>query len=171
MEKKGVDRKRKKCKTYTDRNGRVCTKCKKYKEYEHYFRQDNTKTKRSPTCKKCKYKYFLDKKENIYKARKKWTHNNIEKARGYALKYYYKNRSKFLKNNRKRRKENPEKFYARGVLYRAIGSKIIIKPKMCSECLKNGKVHAHHKNYLNPLDVVWLCPICHAKKHYKQSYL
>jgi hypothetical protein len=27
------------------------------------------------------------------------------------------------------------------------------------------KVHAHHKNYLEPLNVVWLCAKCHHRLH------
>lgn len=27
------------------------------------------------------------------------------------------------------------------------------------------KVHAHHRDYTKPLDVVWLCPKCHHRLH------
>jgi ribosomal protein S27AE len=27
------------------------------------------------------------------------------------------------------------------------------------------KVHAHHRDYSKPLDVIWLCPKCHNRLH------
>ena len=37
----------------------------------------------------------------------------------------------------------------------------------CEECGKDGLLHAHHKNYQEPLDVLWLCPKCHKAEHRK----
>lgn len=34
----------------------------------------------------------------------------------------------------------------------------------CNVC-GNEKSQAHHPDYKNPLDVVWLCRECHAKEH------
>jgi len=40
------------------------------------------------------------------------------------------------------------------------------KPTECSECGKDGRLHAHHPNgYDDPYDVVWLCPSCHHAAH------
>lgn len=40
--------------------------------------------------------------------------------------------------------------------------------KVCKEpCLFCGRedVHAHHRDYSKPLDVIWLCPKCHHRLH------
>ncbi|MDK1020209.1 MAG: hypothetical protein QGD90_01045 [Candidatus Hydrogenedentes bacterium] len=42
------------------------------------------------------------------------------------------------------------------------GGKII--RRSCSAC-GAPKAQAHHKDYSQPLDVVWLCQRCHAKEH------
>lgn len=42
----------------------------------------------------------------------------------------------------------------------------IKKAKLCDECKKSHKrLHGHHDDYANPLEVRWLCPKCHAQWH------
>lgn len=77
---------------------------------------------------------------------------------------------------RKRRwnKQNkdPFKSAARRAVRSAIEKGVMERPKNCSDCGKEAirsdgvtaiQAH-HHAGYLNPLDVLWLCPKCH-KKH------
>lgn len=44
----------------------------------------------------------------------------------------------------------------------------IDKPSRCSVCQEPANVrdmHGHHKDYTKPLDVVWLCRVCHQAAH------
>lgn len=45
----------------------------------------------------------------------------------------------------------------------------IVRPEFCSECKRLCKPEAHHEDYSRPLDVVWLCRACHAKRHRKYT--
>jgi len=68
-------------------------------------------------------------------------------------------RNKFDANSR-------DKQYARLAVKGALGKGLIIKPNVCSDCGKNGRIEAHH--YLGYekehwLDVQWFCPKCHVK--------
>ena len=53
---------------------------------------------------------------------------------------------------------------------RAVKNGDLIKPKICTVCGKNpGKnkrgrsnLQAHHEDYARPLDVEWLCVVCHG---------
>lgn len=58
---------------------------------------------------------------------------------------------------------NPEKVRARLAVQRAIKVGELVRPLECSSCGKRGPTEAHHENYANWLDVVWLCKGCHAR--------
>lgn len=61
---------------------------------------------------------------------------------------------------------NPDKRAAHVILGNAIKSGRVTKPCECQECgNSNGKIHGHHHDYAFPLDVKWVCPMCHTKIH------
>jgi transposase-like protein len=39
----------------------------------------------------------------------------------------------------------------------------------CEMCGKEDNIHAHHDDYDKPLNVRWLCPICHKDWHIKNG--
>ena len=39
-----------------------------------------------------------------------------------------------------------------------------LKRQPCVRC-GDEKTYAHHEDYDKPLDVVWLCPVCHKQRH------
>lgn len=54
----------------------------------------------------------------------------------------------------------------------ALRSGALVRPQTCSKCeqpptanLGRGAVQAHHEDYSKPLDVTWLCPRCHTRRH------
>lgn len=57
----------------------------------------------------------------------------------------------------------PEKVKAISTLNRAVHRKKI--EKLPCEICGRQDVHAHHEDYSKPLEVIWLCPICHKKWH------
>ncbi|MDX1489368.1 MAG: ABC transporter substrate-binding protein, partial [Acidiferrobacterales bacterium] len=61
--------------------------------------------------------------------------------------------------------ENPEKKAAHSILRSAVKSGKICKPETCQDCGSGGRIHGHHEDYTRPIDVEWLCPSCHAKRH------
>ena len=54
---------------------------------------------------------------------------------------------------------------AHAAVARAIKSGKLWRPLRCNQCLREGKVHGHHTDYSNPLEVIWLCPPCHRLEH------
>jgi hypothetical protein len=66
---------------------------------------------------------------------------------------------------KKREDRIPEARRAYSALRNAIKTGAIIKPSSCSRCGKECEpsgLHGHHKDYLKPLEVEWMCPRCHA---------
>ena len=62
-----------------------------------------------------------------------------------------------------------QKGRARALVAEAIRDGKLTRVHACSSCqlvaAVNGAVVAHHEDYDKPLDVVWLCWSCHAKRH------
>lgn len=57
---------------------------------------------------------------------------------------------------------NPEKTEAHRLMKNALRRGELVKADVCEECGAGGLLHGHHEDYSQPLDVVWLCPRCHA---------
>lgn len=57
------------------------------------------------------------------------------------------------------------KHAARTALARAVKVGKVERPIHCGDCGILGPTHGHHEDYDKPLDVVWLCRACHAKRH------
>jgi len=61
------------------------------------------------------------------------------------------------------REENPLAYQAQTAVGNALRDGRLFK-EPCVMC-GDQNVHAHHKDYSKPLDVVWLCPKCHHRLH------
>lgn len=60
-------------------------------------------------------------------------------------------------------KLNPEKLRAKWTVRYAVKTGKL-KPQPCVRCGKK-KTETHHDDYTKPLDVVWMCRVCHRKEH------
>lgn len=53
-----------------------------------------------------------------------------------------------------------------GLLNRAVKDGKIVKPSNCQKCCRKvttKNLHAHHFDYAQPYNVVWLCALCHRR--------
>ena len=60
--------------------------------------------------------------------------------------------------------KNPTQDNAHKALNTALKAGKIIKPDRCQSCGRNdseSRLCAHHYDYSRPLDVIWLCSVCH----------
>jgi hypothetical protein len=69
----------------------------------------------------------------------------------------------------KYRKNNPEKYKAHQIVNSCLRSGKI-KKRPCEYCGTKKRICAHHDDYSKPLDIIWLCTVCHHKRH-KGIYL
>lgn len=44
----------------------------------------------------------------------------------------------------------------------------ILTRQPCEECGSSTKVEAHHDDYTKPLQIRWLCKLCHADHHFAE---
>ncbi len=108
---------------------------------------------------------------------RQWRANNPEKVREINRRYRENNKEKIAEwkkmhpesvNEHKRRWEinNAEKHRAHRTIDNKVNSGRMNKPTHC-ECCGNGPciTQGHHEDYSKPLDVLWLCDICHRKTH------
>ncbi len=156
--------------------GSICRRC-------DYERKDPKKENERKL--KLYYKNHDENREYKRIWKKNHDENNREYAREKGRFYYHKN----IEKNRERQNElakNPErrkrlaeytrKYRKEKGLFRKRANSLVehalkighlIRPSKCERCLKECKPDGHHEDYNKPLEVQWLCKICHNHKHNK----
>ena len=154
-----------------------CKECVRNRSREH-FKNNREKYNAKRT------KYYQDNKEQELKKCKEYYESNRErirkranelskkperrkKAREYSKIWIEKNRDKLRKNALRQNKMNPQKYEARRPIYMGVKYGFITKPKICEICKLEKKIEAHHLDYNQPLNVRWLCTLCHFHQHDK----
>jgi len=101
--------------------------------------------------KQCQNEWYLRNKELTAERRKKNRAKNPEKKREYDRLW--------AKAHRKERSTHAKVYYALKM------GKLVKGP--CNRCGATENIQGHHHDYDKPLDVEWLCPVCHGKEHRK----
>lgn len=126
-------------------------------------------------------KYKADYARNWRKANpekaKEMDRNNRQKQsmerKKYAKKYYedHKNEEEFkVRRNQRSIKHyyvHGDRAKARILVNKAVLRGKLVRPTICSNCVENKPVEGHHNDYLKPLDVIWLCKVCHENLHHQ----
>lgn len=60
---------------------------------------------------------------------------------------------------------NQQKRKAHNIVNNAIRDGVLTAPKQCERCPETENLHAHHEDYTKSLEVNWLCPTCHGRRH------
>lgn len=139
-----------------------CTKCGEEKPLDGFHKKTASSDGRASHCKACRARYWSE-TEDI---RARWT------------KYYIENADRFREQKARARKEDPvkaregdaryrerypERVKARKAVYHALRSGRLTMPEGCSMCPSVTRPEAHHEDCSRPLDVTWLCKLCHAE--------
>jgi len=69
------------------------------------------------------------------------------------------------KTKAKRASMGPDYMRAHNAVTRAVKAGRMVRPATCSRCPSTVRIQAHHDDYARALDVLWLCPVCHAARH------
>jgi len=135
-----------------------CKECGELKELDEFYNSWATKDRRGSKCKECLKKYA-----NKHRA------ENIESARDYDNERSRLPHRKALNKSvvTNYRKNNPERYYAHNAVNNAVRDNRLKKPNYCTRCGKGGIIHGHHHDYSKPLEVEWLCVVCHSQERGK----
>ena len=127
-----------------------CFKCLTVKDLTEFYKHPKMSDGRLNKCKECnKVDVRKNRSDNIdyYRAYDRERGNRQDSS--YCLKY---------------RNENPAKYRCHMIVSNAKRDGHLIE-KPCEMCKSDKSVHAHHDDYSKPLDVRWLCSICHSDWH------
>jgi len=135
-----------------------CFKCGKIKDMVYFYKHSEMADGHLGKCIACAKKDALaHRKKNLSRVRE------YDRTRG---KLPHRIRAN-VAHTKKYRKEYPLKYAASLLLNNAVRSGKIKKPQKCSACNAECRIMGHHEDYHKPLDVVWVCQICHKKIHSK----
>jgi len=127
-----------------------CFKCGEFKELSEFYKHPRMKDGHVNKCKECNKKDVRDNRaENVDYYRE------YDRARGNRQDYEY---------FKQYRIDNPNKYKAVTAVNNAIRSKKLFRDT-CEICGQSEKIHAHHDDYLKPLNVRWLCAAHHKQWH------
>ena len=150
---------------------KTCTECGATKELVDFYKHPGCRLGRFGKCKECLLAgQRLYRKHNPVKLREyerirsKWEHRReAQRKRGKQEHRKEANR----KRQREWRKRNTIKIKAYLAVTNAIKRGDLLRGE-CSNC-GTPNAQAHHEDYTKPLDVIWLCPICHAQEHPREK--
>lgn len=96
---------------------------------------------------------------------------NPERLREANKRYRTENPDQVRETSERYRAGNPEKRRAHYAVNSAIRAGKLVPARTCEKCDTASKLEAHHEDYSRPLDVMWLCRICHNARHRKLNNL
>ena len=151
---------------------KTCSKCKKQKDIEEFFRLKTGEEKRRSNCKKCDnirnkkaVKKYRQSEKGIEKRRaRQRSEKHKERVKKYlsnpkALKLTRASKAKWEKNNKIKKR-------AHAAIREMIKKGTIQRSKKCSKCGLKGKIEGHHKDYNKPKEYIWICKACHTAIHW-----
>jgi hypothetical protein len=98
--------------------------------------------------------------------RKRYNKTEYGKEKNRERSRIFQKTENYKKAIEKYRSLNPEKRKAQIEVMKAINTKKLIRPSVCSVCNKTCTPHGHHYDYSKPLSVIWLCHDCHVAIHW-----
>ena len=145
---------------------KICKDCGKEKEIGLFYKHKAMAGGTLNACIECvKKRVSKHRNKNIEyirnydkqrKKKKNMTEEQILKIKKYAKDY---------------QEENRAKKYCHVLLNRAVKKGLIKTSNVCEDCgcEKNNlsEIQGHHEDYFKPLEVIWLCRVCHSRRHKK----
>jgi len=129
---------------------KTCFKCRRELPLSEFYKHKQMGDGHLNKCKKCtKSDSTKHRNDNLEKIRA------YDRMRGNRQTNEYRNEYKL---------KHPNKYKAHTLVGNAIRDKKLFR-EPCEFCGTKDDIHAHHDDYLKPLNVCWLCAACHSQWH------
>lgn len=115
---------------------KICPMCNKEKELSEFPKDKNRSNGISSHCKQCKNEWKRSNATRLYL--------NVKETRKQNVEYQRKAKVWRTTNN-------------------AVRSGKLVRPSICSICLEEKEIEAHHEDYSKPLEIIWCCKDCHVE--------
>ena len=129
---------------------------------------------KTKTCFKC----GREKQISEFYKHAKMKDGHLGKCKDCAKKDVAKNREgnpeSYLHSRLKTHNKNPSHVNSTRVVEAALMAGVLEKPDHCQGCGRKAsdtRISAHHCNYNEPLEVIWLCAACHRPLDYVRAYV
>lgn len=127
-----------------------CFKCGEVKDLSEFYKHKQMKDGHLNKCKTCNKKDSIaNRNDNIEHYREYDRARGNRQDKGYMKEY----RAKY-----------PNKYKAHCMVGNAVRDGKLF-PEPCEICFTTHDIHAHHDDYLKPLNVRWLCAAHHSQWH------
>ena len=141
-----------------------CKKCLLVKNIEEFYRHPQMSDGRLNKCKDCTRADVTENREknaDYYRQyeRRRWDQGGRR---------YTASKEACLRASRAWNARNRSKRYAQGVVARAVATGKIQRAAACQRCGGNVATEAHHEDYAKPLEIQWLCKVCHGHTRKKE---
>jgi ribosomal protein S27AE len=137
---------------------KVCSTCKAEKPLDQFHRNATGRLGRMSRCKPCACRYVRE-----YRA----AHVEEYRARGREADRTPERREHWKARRVRRGERGRIQSHAHSAVQGALRAGKL-KPSPCESC-GAAEVDAHHDDYAKPLDVRWLCRLCHAAHHKREA--
>lgn len=127
-----------------------CFKCKEEKELSEFYKHKQMGDGHLNKCKECTKADATNHRDN-----------NLEKIREYDRGRGNRQGYGYIKEYREK---YPNKHKAHSMVRNAVSSKKLFK-EPCEVCGSKKRLHAHHDDYVKPLNIRWLCAAHHRQWH------
>ena len=139
-----------------------CHICKSVLPLDSFHKDRTRRSGHSTKCKACKRKINAV-HGAAYRKRLDWAAYQRERLKDDSK------RSRLRGQQSDWRNRNPLATRAHTDVHVALKNGSLVRPQECSECTKPCTPEAHHEDYEKPLDVTWLCRLCHEARHHQKE--
>ena len=150
-------------------NTKKCNSCGNESPVDNFVKNVTAKDGLAWACRDCTKKQRESRKPALKAYNRKYRQADKEQVRESNRRWRARNRESVRTTNYKWRKRNPGKHRTHMLFSAAVLRGELVAPDRCETCLREMSLQGHHDDYSKPMEVRWLCAICHTNHHIQEK--